>query len=369
MLLLILALVILILALALLALRQTYRFVPVRELKRQARSGDSLAKTLYRAAAYGDSLNLLLWLLIAVLLLISFMLLDQVAPSLMAFIVVVLVMVLGYAWLPRVGLAKFSPKLVLWLTPPLVWLLEFTHPVLNRIAAFTKKHQLTVHTGLYERDDLLELLEKQKNQPDSRIPGEQLDLLIHALTFGDKSVFECMVPRRVVRSVSAEEAIGPLVIRDLHDSGHSRFPVYQQKPENIVGTLYLRDLINLKHTGQVKDVMEHSVYYVHEEYPLEQVLHAFLKTKHHLFIVVDKFEEYVGVITIEDIIEQILGVKIVDEFDAYDDMRAVAADYARHDHLAHKKDGEEVVKQSKTKEDEDTVSAPEPEKPAGQTKA
>jgi CBS domain containing-hemolysin-like protein len=150
-----------------------------------------------------------------------------------------------------------------------------------------------------------------------------------------------MVPRREVRTVSAEEAISPVVIRELHDSGYSRFPVHGEKSEQFIGTLYLKDLINLKATGKVKDVMEHAVYYVHEEYPLEQALHAFLKTKHHLFIVVNKFEEYVGIITIEDILEQILGCKIIDEFDAYDDLRAVATDHARHEHKEHKKEGEE----------------------------
>jgi CBS domain containing-hemolysin-like protein len=141
--------------------------------------------------------------------------------------------------------------------------------------------------------------------------------------------------------VSADEVVSPVVIRELHDSGHSRFPVFEGKSDRIAGTLYLRELITLKKSGPVRDVMERTVYYVHEEYPLEQVLHAFLKTKHHLFIVVDKFEEYVGIITIEDIIEQILGVKIVDEFDSYDDIRAVAANHARREHKEHQKDGEE----------------------------
>lgn len=341
----ILALAFLLLALVVLALRQSYKFVPVHELKRQARSGEPLARALYRAAVYGTDLDIVVWVIIAILLVLSFSLFTALAPPILAFIILALALGLGYTWMPDAGLAKFSPQLVLLLTPPLVWLLEFTRPVLKHVASFINKHQVSMHSGLYERDDLLRLLEQQKEQSDSRIPPEQLDLLIHALTYGDKAVYECMVPRRVVRSVSAEDSVGPVLIRDLHDSGFSRFPVYKEKPENIVGTLYLRDLINLKHTGQIKDVMDGSVFYVHEEYPLEQVLHAFLKTKHHLFIVINKFEEYVGIITIEDILEQILGAKIVDEFDAYDDLRAVAADHARHEHKAHKKESEEPVKE------------------------
>lgn len=356
----ILAIAFLLLALAVLALRQSFRFVPVRELKRQARSNEPLARALYRAASYGTDLEIVLWLLIALLLILSFSLLNAIAPSMLAFIVVALAVGLGFAWMPDAGLAKISPQLVVSITPPLIWLLELLRPALKRVSSFINKHQVTMHSGMYERDDLLRLLDQQKQQPDSRIPQEQLDLLISALTYGDKAVYECMVPRRIVRSVSAEDSVGPILIRDLHGSGYSRFPVYQEKPDKFVGTLYLRDLVNLKHTGKVKDVMEQSVYYVHEEYPLEQVLHAFLKTKHHLFIVVDKFEEYVGIITIEDIIEQILGCKIVDEFDAYDDLRAVAADHARHEHKAHKKDGEEAVKEPpKPKDHKDDESKPD----------
>jgi len=338
----ILALGFMLLALIAIALHRTYNFLPIKELKRQARTGDPLAKALYRAAAYGASLGLLLWIIIAVSLLVSFALLEQVAPPLLAFIVEVVVIGVGLTWIPTATLTRMGAQLALLATPVLAKLLEACYPLLNKITKFAHEHRhITVHTGLYEPADMLALLEQQKAQPDSRISHEELELLIHALTFGNKSVHECMVPRREVRSISAEESISPIIIRELHDSGHSRFPVFEGDSNHFVGTLYLRDLVNLKASGKVREVMDHSVYYVHEEYPLEQVLHAFLKTKHHLFIVVNNFEEYVGIITIEDILEQIIGYKIVDEFDAYEDIRAVAADHARHEHKTHKKDGEE----------------------------
>jgi Mg2+/Co2+ transporter CorC len=76
---------------------------------------------------------------------------------------------------------------------------------------------------------------------------------------------------------------------------------------------------------------------------LYQVLHAFLKTKHHQFIVVNSFEEYTGIVTIEDVLEQVIGHKIEDEFDKYDDMRAVAQHQAQKEHDSHKQVPETVT--------------------------
>jgi CBS domain containing-hemolysin-like protein len=74
--------------------------------------------------------------------------------------------------------------------------------------------------------------------------------------------------------------------------------------------------------------MRQEVFYINEQLSLDHALNAFLKTKHHLFIVVNEFEDVVGVLSIEDVLEQIIGQPILDEFDQYDDLRAVAAKHA-----------------------------------------
>ena len=141
----------------------------------------------------------------------------------------------------------------------------------------------------------------------------------------------------------------------LHKSGHSRFPVYDGKKDNIVGTLYMRDLVNAKEGGTIKSVMKHDVGYVHEEQNLYDALQAVIKTHHHLLVVVNSFEEYVGIITLEDILEQVVGKLIVDEFDQYNDLRAVAARAAEAEREAR---GEEKPENTTTvKEDDDTITS------------
>ena len=81
--------------------------------------------------------------------------------------------------------------------------------------------------------------------------------------------------------------------------------------------------------------MRHDVYYINEQQTLDHALQAFIKTKHHLFIVVNEFEDVVGVLSAEDVIEQIIGKPMLDEFDQYDDLREVAKRTARQKHDAH----------------------------------
>jgi magnesium and cobalt transporter len=232
---------------------------------------------------------------------------------------------------------RISLRLAHISAPFFAWLLNYLHPVVDKVFSFIQRNRpFTVHTGLYDKDDLIDLLEQQQVQADSRIAKEELDIAYHALTAGEKLVRNIMIPRRAVKIIDVNEPIGPILMTEIHDSGHSRYPVYDGKNDNIVGTVYLRDLMKAKEGGLVRDVMRAGdVCYIHEEQSLIEALQAILKTRRHLFIVVNSFEEYVGVITIEDVLENIIGRPIVDEFDQYEDLRAVAAIAAKKDHKEH----------------------------------
>lgn len=333
----IIAIIFLSLALFGIALRKTYDYLPRKELKRQARGGDQVAKTLYRAVAYGPSLRIFLWLFTGLNAAAGFVLLVEVAPGFLAFLAVASLLLYGFVWMPTARVSSFGARLVIWATPGVAWLLNYLHPLFFRVSSkIQPRREGAFHTGLYEREDLIDFLELQRSLSDSRISGDEIDMAIHALTFGERTVGEVMAPRRVVKMLNAESVIGPILLDELHDSGHSRFPVYEGTPDTIISTMYLRDLIDSKHGGKVRDIARKEVYYVHEDQSLYQVLHAFIKTKHHLFIVVNSFEEFVGIITIEDVLEQVIGHKIEDEFDKYDDMREVAGIHAKKDHDGHK---------------------------------
>jgi CBS domain containing-hemolysin-like protein len=251
-------------------------------------------------------------------------------------LVIALVLWLGFVWLP----AREATRAGVWVAqqcaPLFAKILEYLHPVLVKFQRFVARNRpVSIHTGLYDKDDLKELFDRQKVQSDNRVDAQTLEIVAHALSFGDKKVSDILTPRRVVKAVSATDAIGPIVMDDLHKSGHSRFPVYEGKQDNIVGVLFLRDAVRAKTGGILQKVMSKTVCYVHEDQPLTEALQAILKTHQQLFVVVNSFEEYVGIVTIEDIMEAIVGTQIVDEFDEYEDLRAVAAKMAAKEHEEH----------------------------------
>ncbi len=332
------------LSLLTISLQRTYRKTPLKELKLRAQQGDEIAILLYRAAAYGHSLRAVLWFLVGVVNAAFFLLVALYSPAWFALTVSAALIWVGFVWLPARDVTRFGTWVAAKLAPALAWLLNYLHPIIDRISRFTKRHYpITVHTGLYDKYDLLDLLERQQVQADNRIGKTELEIARRAFSFGDMMIRDVMIPRRIVKTISTNDTLGPVLMSELHENGHSRFPVYETKKDNIVGTLYLHDVMKAKEGGQVKDIMKKHVSYLHEEQSLADALQAVLKTHRHLFVVVNSFEEYVGIITIEDVFEQVVGSPIIDEFDQYEDLRAVAAREAKKEHEEHGQQKEEIV--------------------------
>lgn len=320
------------LAIALLALavggvvvRKTYYYLPARELKRQAEHGDKLAKQLYRAVAYGSSLRGLLWLYVGLVTAASLIILARQLPIWVSLLIVGPILWAAFSWLPSSRRTKIGAVLASAVTPAIVFLLNYLHPALSRgTDSLQKRLSAKNHTGLFEREDLIELIEQQQWQNDSRISPEELEIAKRALTFENYKVADILVSRKKVKTVLATETIGPILIDELHQSGQDYVLVRDKKGGMVVGTLEFKRL-NLQSRGKVGDLMTPNVYYIHEDDSLSQALHAFFATNHSLFVVVNSFEEYVGIVSVENILRQLLGHIPGEDFDQYTSVEAVAA--------------------------------------------
>lgn len=238
-------------------------------------------------------------------------------------IVIAVVVALEYGAVARFGIVeRWAGMLYKKLEPAL---LELTggHPSVFRLIRNVKLDNGGT-MQLESREQLLHLLD----QAGTAVLSSDEKLLVkHGLRFGDQDVASIMTPVSMIDSVSKSELLGPLVLDDLHKTGHSRFPVIDEDINHIVGMLHIRDLLVLdtgKRTTTVEKAMEPRVFYIREDQTLAHALAAFLKTHHHLFIVVNEFRETVGLVSLEDVMEVLIGHRIVDEFDTHEDLRQVA---------------------------------------------
>lgn len=307
-------------------LDQASRALPPKELKRRARSGhDSHAADIYKMASYGSSLEILLWLVGS----ISIGILVIMTANFNSWLAVG--MVLAATWIYAASRQYHHVGGRLWqvaaaVAPKASWILSHLQPLLGRLKLHSPKND--IHLSIFEKEDLVEALQKQIYKPHNRLSEADLKLAAGALTFSDKKVADIMQAGADVRFIGRDEPIGPLLMDELHGTGSKYFPVVvnpkASQPE-IVGTLYLKDIVMNADHAKVSDVMKREVNYINEACSLHQVLSAFIKAQTHMFVVTNNFEEKIGVVTIDKLLEQITGKQSQDDdFDRYDNLLAVA---------------------------------------------
>lgn len=311
-------------------LLRSFEYLTLAELKRQARSGNRQAKAVYTVRGpYGPHVFVLIWALIGILSSSMVVLLESTLWTWLAITIALCVTVLVHAILPWSKYPAPSLRLASSSSRLLARVLPFVSPPLRLVERYTGawigRNEIR---RINSKEELLDILEHTRIEDDP-FSADELAIAVHALTFGDKNITQIMTPKSVVRSVRAEDILSPVLLGELHESGFSRFPVTESEKGAYVGILYSKDLSDMHGNKTVAQVMRSELYYVNEFTALDNVLNAFLRTKHHLFLVVNEFEEVTGIITIEDVMEQIIGKKIVDEFDQYEDLRAVAAQNAK----------------------------------------
>lgn len=216
-----------------------------------------------------------------------------------------------------------------------VRILTVVHAMMPFLVWLRAREVMVRKQQVFSREEFMDVLQHSPGV----LTKDELSHIQHGMVFGAKLVADVMTPRAVVETAAAIDTLGPLVLDELYKTGHSRFPVVDGDIDHVTGVLMLRDLVEHKHASEatVREAMNPKVFYIHEQKPLEHALHAFLRTHHHMFIVVNDYRETVGVLTLEDVLESLLGRKIIDEFDKFDDLRAVAASNPRHNNTPKQK--------------------------------
>ena len=307
--------------------RKTYFSTPIIELRRRSQLGELPATQLYLSAAYERSLDLFLWLIITIATACGLVLLSHQVATWVSILVTVVFLWIAFLWLPRSRVTAIGSRIAVAVSPSLAWLLNYLHPTLSHGSSIVKRRSAKPHTGLFETSDLLELIDRQQLQSDNRLTAEELDIAKYALSFPRKKVADVMIPRKLIKTINADDTIGPILIDELHKSGQSVALVRETTKGPIIGSLQLKNL-SLESTGKVRDVMEKSISYLNENDSLKEALQAFFMTDHSLFVVVNNAEENIGIVTVQILLEKLLGDIASIDFDQYSSIAAVAS---RHD--------------------------------------
>ena len=179
-------------------------------------------------------------------------------------------------------------------------------------------------TNETNKEDILNFISKVEKETEPSENNQMLEgineknLIKNILNLNEKNVEDVMVPRAEIISIEKKKTIKEILLVIKNES-HSRMPVYDQNLDNVLGFLHIKDVIrNINNKNFVINDILREVLYVAPKSPILELLKRMRSSRIHMGLVVDEFGGIDGLVTIEDLVEEIVG-EIEDEHDAEDD--------------------------------------------------
>jgi putative hemolysin len=210
----------------------------------------------------------------------------------------------------------YPTSLLAYAARPLVWLLQVSATATTRLFGVE-----TSASGVFARTrEDVRLIVVEAGQ-SGVVEGVEHEMLYGAFEFADKEVHDVMVPRPEVVAISVdlppEECLAAVI-----DSPYTRYPAYKKSLDEILGILHVRDLFSALYSQGIENVQIERLlrkpYVVPETKDLAALLAEFRRTNQHMAIVVDEYGSMEGIVTLEDLLEEIVG-EIEDEYDLPDE--------------------------------------------------
>jgi CBS domain containing-hemolysin-like protein len=192
---------------------------------------------------------------------------------------------------------------------PFIWVLNHLATGVVRLLGLTPSHEHDPHTA----EELHYLL--KQGAASGAIQSREHELIENVFALGNRTAKQIMVPRRAIHALDITTPIDELMEAVVED-GYSRLPVYQDTLDNIVGIVYAKDILTMARHQQLivlQDILR-PAYFVSKEKNIGDLLKEFQKRRIHVAIVLDEFGGTAGMVTLEDILEEIVG-DILDEYD------------------------------------------------------
>lgn len=199
-------------------------------------------------------------------------------------------------------------KVISKLTSPFVKLLTISTNVISKMFGVNSE----------ESEDITEeeiRMMINAGEEKGTIESQEKEMINNIFEFNDKIVSEIMIPRNDIFAIDMNATISGMIETLTEDDKYSRIPVYEGTVDEIKGIVYVKDLITARKRGntKVKHIMKEA-YYVSETKPVDELFNELRKNKKQLAIVIDEYGGTAGIVTMEDILEEIVG-EIYDEYD------------------------------------------------------
>lgn len=208
-----------------------------------------------------------------------------------------------------------SLNLIMLLLAPLIWLTQL-------ITKLLKKEK---DKSVLSRSDFMVMTEI--GEQEGVFEGNESTIIKNLLRFNTIKTKSIMTPRTVVKAASEEMTLRAFY-EDNQTLRFSRIPTYQHASKDRVTGFFLKDdlLANLLEDkgDEPLSILRRDIMVVNEDFPITNLYDSFLEKREHIALVVDEFGGMAGIVTMEDVIETLLGLEIVDEFDNTEDMQVLA---------------------------------------------
>jgi putative hemolysin len=264
---------------------------------------DDLARFLASIPVLANSAELIALLVVTTVISIVTIVFGEQVPK-----------ILALAHAERTALIFAIPIDVLgWILKPVVWPLNKLTQAITRLFGVTDVPQERLTA-----EELMILVERGGEQGE--IEAEEQQMIGAVLELGEQRVHEVMVPRIDISALPVTATLDEMIAMIVND-GHSRIPIYDESIDNVIGILYAKDLLPLLKGGREPDLRKivRPPLFVPESISVDDLLHQLQRQKVHIAIVLDEYGGTAGLVTIEDLIEEIVG-EIQDEYDVEEPM-------------------------------------------------
>lgn len=293
------------------------------DLRRKTKLGNEYAKRVYpfRQNTHLTLAAILLTNVAAVSSTSIF--LESVTYGVVAAILTTLIMVIFGEILPQAYFAPRALRFMARLTPMLRVMIIITYPISKPIQILLDRLFTQHKTPLHSRNELGILITEHLGQQESELDEDEVEIIRGALQLSEKQVNDIMLPLKSVYWLTLNTELTPDRIDELKAHGRSRIPIFNRNLTRCNGILLMKDLVDIDFDDNrvfVSDLDLHPVQMVGSRTALDTLLRKFINSGTHLFPVL-KEDRVIGIVTIEDLIEEIVGQEIEDETDR----RAAAA--------------------------------------------